>query len=410
MSGDASNGARIVLRPDTAIPRAYLLFEKYDADELPVHVDGKCVGMLKRADIAAALGVPHLPRPLLVEHLMKPHGSSDFRLLVFSGHEFEMPFLRAEATRRGCQLEWTSHRLDAHTALLARGYTAVSVFVSDSLSAEVLEVLASLDVKIVVLRSAGYNHVDLAAAERLGIRVARVPAYSPHAVAEHALALLLSLLRKTHRAFNRVREGNFALDGLLGTEIHGKTVGVLGAGRIGSAFAEAMLGLGAEVLACDPVVSKALFQKGVPYVSRQELFERSDILSLHCPLTPETRHVINDEALSAMPKGVVLINTSRGALVDSPALLRSLKAGHVGALGLDVYEEDETFFFDEGPSEVIQDDVFAQLLTFPNVVVTGHQGFFTDNALREIAAITFRNLNELSGPPDRRGLCELTVS
>lgn len=409
MSGNDSPERTAFLRPDTAIPRAYLLFQKHAADELPVHENGRCIGTLKRGDITAALGTPDLPRPLLVEHLMKPIASSDARVLIYSAHEFELPFLKTEGARQHCTVEWTEHRLDVHTALLARGFTVICAFVSDCLDAKVLEVLASVGVKSIALRSAGFNHVDLAAAQKLGLRVARVPAYSPHAVSEHAFAILFTLLRKTHKAYNRVREGNFALDGLMGSEIHGKTVGVLGTGRIGSAFAEAVMGFGADVIACDPTPSQALADKGVTYVSRRELFEQSDILSLHCPLNASTRHIVNQEALETMSKGIVLINTSRGALIDSEAMLRQLKAGHIGALGLDVYEEEEALFFNDHSSEIIQDDVFARFLTFPNVLITGHQGFFTDTALREIAATTFRNVKDMNEASGKKGKSELTA-
>lgn len=320
------------------------------------------------------------------------------RVFAFSVRAFEMPFLTAEAARQGVTLVTSPHRLEALTAPLAAGFPAVSAFVNDSLDEAALKILANLGVRLVALRCAGYNNVDLAAAARLGVRIARVPAYSPHAVSEHALALLLTLLRKTHKAYNRVREGNFALEGLLGSEVHGKTAGLLGTGRIGAALAEALIGMGAHVIASDPYPSAELIAKGVEYVSREELFRRSEILSLHCPLTPDTRHVINAAVLAQLRPGAVIINTSRGGLIDAAALLEHLKDGHLGALGLDVYEEEEAVFFGDHSAEPLQDDVLARLLTFPNVLVTGHQGFFTDTALKEIASVTFKNVQALNQP------------
>lgn len=242
------------------------------------------------------------------------------------------------------------------------------------------------------MRCAGFNNVDLIAAQELGLTVLRVPAYSPYATAEHAIGLMMMLNRKLHRAYNRVREGNFALDGLLGFDMHGKTVGVIGTGKIGSIACRILHGFGCRVLAHDVVENKLVRELGGAYVSMNELLSTSDIITLHAPLTPATRHLIDDSAIARMKPGVMLINTSRGALVDTRAVIGGLKSGRIGALGLDVYEEEADLFFEDLSSMVIHDDVFARLQTFPNVVITGHQAFFTAEALRAIADTTLDNL------------------
>jgi D-lactate dehydrogenase len=264
----------------------------------------------------------------------------------------------------------------------------------------VVEVLADQGIGVLALRSTGFNHVDLRAAEARGLTVIRVPEYSPYAVAEHAVGLLLALVRRLHRAHARVREGNFSLRGLLGFDLHGRTVGVVGTGRIGTVFARILRGFGCRILAHDPVPSPALVEEGVCYVSFDALLEGSDIVSLHCPLTPETHHLIDADALARMRPGVTLLNTSRGGLVDTRALIDGLKSGRIGHLGLDVYEEEGDLFFEDLSDTVIQDDVFARLLTFPNVLVTGHQAFFTEEALAAIADTTLRNLDLLERGED----------
>jgi D-lactate dehydrogenase len=246
----------------------------------------------------------------------------------------------------------------------------------------------------VALRSAGYNNVDLPAAARLGITVTRVPAYSPHAVAEHTVALILALNRKVHRAWARVREGNFSLDGLLGFDLVRRTAGVVGTGKIGAAVVRILSGFGCRVLAFDPVPNADCLALGAAYVSLPELLASSDIVTLHCPLTPETRHLVDAASLARMKPGAMLINTGRGALVDTPAVIEALKSGHLGYLGLDVYEEEAALFFEDRSWRVLQDDVFARLLTFPNVLVTGHQGFFTTEALTAIADTTLQAVTE----------------
>jgi D-lactate dehydrogenase len=268
-----------------------------------------------------------------------------------------------------------------------------SLFVSDDGSQAVLEALSEVGVRFLALRSTGYNHVDLDAARRLGLRVARVPGYSPYAVAEHTIGLILALDRKIHRAYARVREGNFSLDGLLGFDLHGRTVGVVGTGTIGAVVCRILTGFGCRVVAHDRVENPVCLELGVEYVELERLLSESDIITLHCPLTAETHHLIGAAALSRVKKGVMLVNTSRGGLVDTAAVVEALKDGTVGHLGLDVYEEEAELFFEDQSEAVIQDDVFSRLLTFPNVLVTGHQAFFTADALEQIARVTAANLD-----------------
>jgi D-lactate dehydrogenase len=280
-------------------------------------------------------------------------------------------------------------RLTAATAPLAAGFPAVCGFVNDRFDAPALGALAAGGTRLVALRCAGFNNVDLPAARHLGLTVCRVPAYSPHAVAEHAVALLLTLVRKTHKAYNRVREGNFALDGLAGFDLHGKTAGVVGTGAIGAVLCRILGGFGCRVLAADPAPNPAV---PAEYVPLPDLLSASDIVSLHCPLTPATRHLIGAAALARMKPTAVLVNTGRGALIDTPALVAALKAGRLGAVGLDVYEEEEGVFFADHSADGLRDDQLARLLTFPNVLVTGHQAFLTAEALAGIAATTLANV------------------
>jgi D-lactate dehydrogenase len=269
---------------------------------------------------------------------------------------------------------------------------AVAAFVNDRLDAEALAALHARGVRVVALRCAGFNNVDLLAAGRLGVAIGRVPEYSPYAVAEHTAALMLTLNRKIHRAHARVREGNFALEGLLGFDLHGRTVGLVGTGKIGECFARIAAGFGCSLLAFDPRPSEACAALGVRYVSLEELLASSDIVSLHCPLTPRTRHLIDERAFGLMRQGAMLLNTSRGAVIDANAAIAALKSGRLGSLGIDVYEEEADLFFRDLSGVVIQDDVFARLTTFPNVVITGHQAFFTEEALTAIAETTLDNL------------------
>jgi D-lactate dehydrogenase len=289
-------------------------------------------------------------------------------------------------------MDFLEARLTPDTARLAEGADAVCAFVNDDLGAEVLGRLAECRVRLVALRSAGVNHVDLAAAERLGLAIGRVPAYSPHAVAEHAMALILTLNRKTHRAYNRVREGNFELDGLMGFDLVGKTAGIVGTGAIGAALARILMGFGCRVLATDPRPDPDCEAMGVTYTDLRDLLGQSDVVALQCPLTPDTHHLVDDDAIAAMKPGAMLVNTSRGAVVDTRALIRGLKSGRIGSLALDVYEEEGDLFFEDLSNRFIPDDVFARLLTFPNVLITGHQGFFTAEALSAIAGTTIANV------------------
>ena len=323
------------------------------------------------------------------------------KIAVFSTKPYDVASLQSANADQRHELHFLEPRLTRETAALAAGFEAVCAFVNDVLDAPVLKALADAGTRVIALRSAGYNHVDLLAAERLGMTVARVPAYSPYAVAEHATALILTLNRKVHRAHARVREHNFALNGLLGFDLHGKHVGIVGTGAIGTVFARIMAGFGCQVLAYDPYPNDACRDTGAVYVDLAELFAHSQIISLHCPLTPETQHLIDAEAIAAMPDGVMLINTSRGALVDTPAVIDALKTGKIGSLGLDVYEEEADLFFEDLSDRVITDDVFSRLLTFPNVLITGHQAFFTVEAIEQIAETTLGNLTafEHNGVP-----------
>jgi D-lactate dehydrogenase len=317
------------------------------------------------------------------------------RVAVFSSKPYDRLFLETANKAYQHELVFFEARLSQETAVLAKGFPAVCIFVNDQLDAPALGALAQGGTGLVALRCAGFNNVDLKAAQAHEMLVVRVPAYSPHAVAEHTAALLLTLNRKVHRANNRVREGNFALDGLLGFDIHGLTVGIVGTGKIGLEVARIMRGFGCPIVAYDLAPHPESEQIGIRYVSLEELFAVSDIITLHCPLTPETYHLVNAPAIAKMKMGVVLLNTSRGALVDTAAVIEGLKSGKIGYLGLDVYEEEGDLFFEDLSNVVIQDDVFARLLLFPNVLITGHQAFFTRNALENIAHITLGNIAEV---------------
>jgi D-lactate dehydrogenase len=315
------------------------------------------------------------------------------RVAVFSTHGFDRQFLdEANITRRH-DLHYFEARLTPATSALAHDFPVVCAFVNDQLDATVLTALASGGTRMIALRSAGFNHVDVNHARGVGLTVSRVPAYSPHAVAEHTIAMILSLNRKIHRAYARVREGNFALDGLLGFDLFDRTAGIVGTGKIGTVVARILLGFGCRILAYDVAPSQECREMGVEYVPIDDIWTRSDIITLHTPLTPQTRHMIDANAIARMKPGVMIVNTGRGALVDTPALIAGLKSGHIGYLGLDVYEEEEHLFFQDLSSHVIQDDVFARLLTFPNVVVTAHQAFFTREALRAISETTLDNIS-----------------
>jgi D-lactate dehydrogenase len=314
------------------------------------------------------------------------------KVAFFSAKGYDRASFEAVNASYGHELAFFEPHLDSRTVALAAGSGAVCAFVSDQLDAPTLETLARIGVRLIALRSAGFNNVDLARAEKLGLVVARVPAYSPHAVAEHAVGLILALDRRLPRAYARVRDGNFALDGLCGFDVHGRTVGIVGTGKIGAVFARIMSGFGCRLLAFDRRQNADCLALGMEYVELPKLFGESDIISLHAPLTTETRHIIDANAIGRMKHGVMIINTSRGGLVDTQAVIDGLKSGQIGFLGLDVYEEEEQLFFEDRSGQIIQDDVFTRLLSFPNVFVTAHQAFFTEEALHNIADTTLSNV------------------
>lgn len=328
------------------------------------------------------------------------------RIAVFSTKSYDRESFTAQNAQDAHELTFFEPRLTHETASLALGFAGVCVFVNDVLDAGVLGALARGGTKVVATRSAGFNHIDLAAADALGLVVVRVPAYSPNAVAEHAVALMLALDRRIHRAFNRVREGNFSLEGLLGFDLCRQTAGVVGTGQIGRVVVRILRGFGCPVLAFDPHPDPEVEALGARYVPLDELLRGAGVVTLHCPLTPATHHLIDARAVELMRPGVMLINTSRGALVDTQAVIDGLKRGRIGYLGLDVYEEEADLFFEDLSDTAIQDDVFARLLTFPNVLVTGHQAFFTREALAQIATITLTNVSEV----ERSGTCANRVT
>ena len=328
-------------------------------------------------------------------------------IAVFDAKSYDRDYLsRASAAD---ELDWHFHefRLEIKTVFAAQGAQAVCVFVNDVVNREILERLVSSGIRLVTLRCAGFNNVDLDAAKELGVAITRVPSYSPHAVAEHAIALLLTLNRKIHRAFNRVRELNFSLSGLVGFDLYGKTAGIFGTGKTGRIVGEILRGFGMRVLASDLYPNQEWAVKnGIEYVELSRLAKESDVITLHAPLTPQTDRIVNGESLALMKPGVILINVSRGRLIHTHALIKALKSGHVGGVGLDVYEEEEGIFFEDLSGEILQDDELARLLTFPNVLVTAHQAFLTHEALSEIARITVENVRRFA---NEEALLEGTV-
>ena len=317
------------------------------------------------------------------------------RVLLFNAKRYDRMSFDERNRTHGHDLEYLDVRLEPRTAELATSFEAACAFVNDDIGAATIERLVAAGIKVVAMRCAGYNNVDVAAARTAGLRVVRVPAYSPEAVAEHTLAMILGLDRHLPQAHHRVRDGNFSLDGLLGNGLNGATAGVVGTGRIGRHVARLLLAFGCQVLAHDPVPDDALENAGVRYGERRELFARCDILALTCPLNEHTFHLVDAGAIAEMKPGIMLVNTGRGALVDTTAVIAGLKSGRIGSLGLDVYEEEGPLFFEDRSTQVITDDVFARLLTFPNVLVTAHQGFFTGPALRSIADTTLSNLDDV---------------
>ena len=316
------------------------------------------------------------------------------KVAVYSTKSYDKEFLELANTKGQHELTYFDSTLNERNIRLTEGFNAVCVFVNDELNAFVIDKLAANGIKVIVLRCAGFNNVDVKRASKWGIKVLRVPAYSPHAVAEHAVALIMTLNRKTHKAYNRIREGNFSIERLTGFELDGKTVGVVGTGRIGAVFAHIMMGFGCKVIAHDAYLNQSLLDAGVKYFSLEEVFGQSDIVSLHCPLTPDTHHMINEKSIAQMKNGMMLINTSRGKLIDTEAAIEGLKDGRIAYLGVDVYEQEESLFFKDLSELIIRDDKISRLITFPNVLITAHQAYFTDNALSQISNTTLQNLTD----------------
>ncbi|MBN1131802.1 MAG: 2-hydroxyacid dehydrogenase [Bacteroidales bacterium] len=316
------------------------------------------------------------------------------KIAVFSSKSYDEEYFINANTSKGFVFDFIEAPLDPRSAKWTKDYDAVCAFVNDDLGRDTLTELRSCGIRLVALRCAGFNHVDLHAARELGIKIMRVPAYSPNAVAEHAVALILTLARKTHKSYNRVRDANFSLERLVGFNISGKRVGVIGTGKIGQVFAGIMQGFGCIVIAYDPYPSEQMEKQGITYTTLKKLFQLSDIISLHCPLVPETHRIINEESLSWMKKGAMLINTSRGKLIHTPDVIHSLREKHLGYLGIDVYSEEEKLFFRDLSERIIDDEAIMQLISFPNVLITSHQGFLTHEALIEIAETTLKNISD----------------
>lgn len=331
------------------------------------------------------------------------------KISFFSTQPYDRHFFSTYNDSFGFQLEFFETQLNTQTVSLVENADAVCVFVNDRVDATVIEQLAARNVRIIALRCAGFNNVDLEAARINNIHVCRVPAYSPEAVAEHTAAMVLTLNRKTHKAYNRVREQNFSLNGLLGFDLHGKTVGVIGTGNIGASFCRIMKGFGCRVVAFDVIANKQVEALGVDYLPVIEVLQQSDIVSLHCPLNDQTKHIINSSTLAMMKKGAMLINTSRGGLIDTPAVIAALKNGQLGYLGIDVYEQEEKLFFRDLSADIIEDDTIQRLMSFPNVLVTAHQAFFTNEALTQIALVTLQNIQELASKSNLSSKAALLV-
>jgi D-lactate dehydrogenase len=321
--------------------------------------------------------------------------ASNNKIAFFSTQAYDKTFFNKYNVEFGFELAFYETQLNPQTVILIENATIVCVFVNDIVNESVIRQLAEKKVKIIALRCAGFNNVDLEAAKRFNIKVCRVPAYSPQAVAEHAMAMILTLNRKTHKAYNRVREQNFSLNGLLGFDLFGKTIGIIGTGNIGKSFAKIVLGFGCKVLAYDIVTNPEMEKDGVEFVSLEEIFKSSDIVSLHCPLNEQTKHVVNAKSIALMKDSVMIINTSRGGLIETAAVIEGLKEGKIGYLGIDVYEQEEKLFFRDLSEDIIQDDAIQRLMSFPNVLVTAHQAFFTSEALTQIALVTFANIKSL---------------
>ncbi|OXA73616.1 hydroxyacid dehydrogenase [Flavobacterium aquidurense] len=324
-----------------------------------------------------------------------PNNNNNNKIAFFSTQPYDKAFFNKHNIEFGFELDFFETQLNPQTVILIENATIVCVFVNDIVNETVIKQLAEKGVKIIALRCAGFNNVDLEAAKKYNVKVCRVPAYSPQAVAEHAIAMILTLNRKTHKAYNRVREQNFSLNGLLGFDLFGKTIGIIGTGNIGKAFAKIALGFGCKVLAYDIVTNPEMEKDGVKFVSIEEIFKSSDIISLHCPLNEQTKHIINKKSIDEMKDSVMIINTSRGGLIETSSVIEGLKEGKIGYLGIDVYEQEEKLFFRDLSADIIQDDAIQRLMSFPNVLVTAHQAFFTNEALTQIALVTFNNIKSL---------------
>lgn len=315
------------------------------------------------------------------------------KISFFSTQRYERPIFNQVNQLYHHEINYYDFHLNSESIGAVAPTDAICCFVNDSINAGVIDGLYERGVQLIALRSAGYNHVDYAYAQKKGISICRVPSYSPQAIAEHTVALILCLNRKVHQAYNRVREGNFSLNGLMGFNLNQKTVGIIGTGQIGTALANILNGFGCKILAFDPIPNEFCIKLGVNYTDLGSLFKNSDIISLHCPLNDNTSHIIDSQALEKMKQGAMLINTGRGKLIDTKAVIVALKSKKLGYLGIDVYEEEEPLFFEDHSSEIIEDDVFCRLQTFPNVLITGHQGFFTQEALQNIASTTLENIS-----------------
>lgn len=326
---------------------------------------------------------------------MPKENTASAKIAFFSTQPYDKTFFNKHNDEFGFEFNYFETQLNPQTVVLIENAVVVCVFVNDIVNESVIKQLAEKGVKIIALRCAGFNNVDLEAAKKHNIKVCRVPAYSPEAVAEHAMAMILTLNRKTHKAYNRVREQNFSLNGLLGFDLHGKTIGIIGTGNIGKAFSKIAIGFGCKVLAYDIVTNPEMEQNGVTFVSLDEIFKSSDIISLHCPLNDQTKHLINKNSISLMKDHVMIVNTSRGGLIETASAINGLKEGKIGYLGIDVYEQEEKLFFRDLSADIIQDDAIQRLMSFPNVLVTAHQAFFTNEALTQIALITFNNIKDL---------------
>ena len=322
------------------------------------------------------------------------------KVAVFSTKPYDQEYFERYEESHNFEFTFFETALNSVTANLSSGFHAVCVFVNDTVDDETVKILSENGIGLIALRCAGYNNVDLESTKRHGIKVVRVPAYSPEAVAEHAVALILTLNRKTHKAYNRVREGNFSLNKLIGFNLYGKTIGVIGTGKIGATFCKIIKGFGCKIIAFDISESEELIELGVEYRPLKEVFRQADILSLHCPLTPETKHIINQDSLALMKTGIMIINTSRGALINTADIIKGLSKQKVGYLGIDVYEQEENLFFKDLSESIIPDDLLLRLISFPNVLITSHQAFFTKEAMAEITTTTLNNIKDFEKGTD----------